>query len=530
MKKILFLLFWGIISLPMTAICTVPDKLRYCDIELNLNADARAKIEESITKLKPASLYFRSLVDRANIFFPFIDEAFALRGVPQDLKYIVIMESSLNAVAVSSSNAVGFWQFKVESGRESGLAIDEFVDERKHIFLSSLAAAKYFYTIARYYDNYLYATIGYNRGPLGAMPFTDEKGFGSRKLDITGETHWYALHAIAYKLAFEDAVGKTDPPMWLQPLSSHGETDVKRLAEAQNLSLEDFKKYNAWINGSQLPAGKDYIYYVPRQGKPELALMQHVGGSGAGKQIGGNTPTKVIEKPKPAVDTQRDTRKFSYLEPNDDPDYGVEYVRVKKGEGLVEIAVRNGVKVKKLQEYNGVTNSYRAAEGDILYLKAPQSRHHHIVQAGESLKGISEKYESTPEKLREKNHLNGSTVFAGQKLSLKKKVAKGQKPTLLATPILAEEIEEVVVPIEVKEQPKETLATGTGLMQMDPSSYRLPAFESKIVLHTVGPKESLWKIAKKYGAWADVIKKLNNMSSSEVSPGQQLKVLQVTDR
>ncbi len=536
MKNTLIVLL-GLLLLPAACLLAeVPEHMRFCDIELSLDAGARTKIEEITTKLKRSPAHFQSLVDRANIYFPFIEEAFDLRGVPQDLKYIVIQESAMVADAVSSSNAVGYWQFKEASARESGLQIDAFVDERKHIFQASLAAAKYFYTIARYYDNYLYAVIGYNRGPVGAIPFTDEHAFGRRKMEVTGDTHWYALHALAHKIAFENALGKSDPPMWLQPMNTHGESDVQTLATAENLSLEDFKKYNSWINGSKLPEGKDFIYYVPRKGKPERALLRHVGGEA--KQIGEltvHTPVKPIDKPKPALVTTpetRDTRKFDYVEPLDDVDYGEEYVRVRENESLVEIAVRNHLRIRKLQEINGFVNYHRPAMGDIVYLKPAKSRHFHIVQAGESLGSIAEKYETTVEKLRAKNRMSGNNVYAGQKLSLKLKVAKGQKPILLAQPSTAtvEETEEVVEPEVVVETKKPIqIAAGAGILETDPASYRLAAFESKMVTHTVGPKESLWKIAKKYGAYADVIKKLNNLSSSELKEGQQLKVLQVTD-
>ncbi len=543
MKKMFFLAMFALTCQAAIAAPVVPERMQFCGMELSINAEARLKIEETVTKIQRYASSYQAMVDRANILFPFIEEAFDLRAVPQDLKYIVIQESSMNADAVSSSNAVGYWQFKEESARESGITIDEYVDERKHIFQSSLGAAKYFYSVARLYDNYLYAVIGYNRGPVGALPFTDDRDYGRKTMEVTGQTHWYAIKALAHKLAFEDALGKTEPQTWLQPMNTHGETDVKKLAEAQGLTFEEFKKYNSWIKGDKLPAGKDFIYYLPRKGKPEWALMRHIGGAGSGKQIGENPPIVMlrpaIEKPKPAQTNPiaRDTRKFDYLEPTDDLAYGAEYVRVQQGESLAEIAVHHQTTAKKLQTYNGFTNYHRPAAGDIVYLKQPQARKFHIVQAGESLTAIAEIYESTPEKLRAKNRSTGNVVFAGQKLSLKKRVSKGQKPTLLAVPnavdIIETEIEEVketiTEPTETK-RPKIVSNAGDGILTIDPLSYRLPAFESKVVTHTVGSNESLWKISKKYGCYADVIKKMNGLTSSEVKQGQQLKVLQITDR
>jgi membrane-bound lytic murein transglycosylase D len=161
MKKLLALLLLFCVSISLKALPDVPEKLTFCNIELSLDHEARATIAETVEKLQKSKVYFQAMTDRANIYLPFVSEAFQLRGVPQDLKYIVIQESALVGDAVSSSNAVGFWQFKTESAKEAGLTIDNDVDERKHIFLSSLAAAKYFYTIAKWYDNYLYAVIGY---------------------------------------------------------------------------------------------------------------------------------------------------------------------------------------------------------------------------------------------------------------------------------------------------------------------------------------------------------------------------------
>jgi membrane-bound lytic murein transglycosylase D len=536
MKKILFALLIVLSCFRLSALNEVPEKLEYCGLELTIDAEARALLTESVTKIKRYPTSFQSMVDRANIFFPFVEEALSLRGVPDDLKYIVIMESAFVGDAVSSSNAVGFWQFKEQSGRESGLQIDEFVDERKHIFLSSLGAAKYFYTIARYFDNYLFAVVGYNRGPVGALPFIVTDELGSRKVRITKDTHWYAMKAIAHKLAYEGAIRKSDPPMWLQPQSTNGETDVKKLADAAGLSVEDFKKYNLWIKGAMLPEGKSYIYYLPRQGKQDLAALKHVRGSNAPKQIGGGAVVKVEEKPKAkaVVATEvRDTRRFAYLEPIQDPQFGVEYVRVKKNESLVEIAVRHKLKPKKLKEINGFSNSYRPQEGDLVYLKASKSRYFHIVQPGESLEKIAGQYATTVEKLRDKNRMTGNNVFAGQKLSLKKKVAKGSKPTLLAstaieTPAEVVEVEEKKVVVPEKKQ--EVLIPNSAGLLDDPAAYRLVDFDSKWVTHTVVQGESVWKIAKKYGAFAEVVKKINGLSSNEVKPGTELKILQVADR
>lgn len=539
MKKLFSFILASLLFLGLSAAPAVPENMRYCGMDLSLDAGARTSIEEIVTKLKHSTIHFQSMVDRANIYFPFVEEALALRGVPDDLKYIVIMESSFVADAVSSSNAVGFWQFKDQSARESGIVIDEYVDERKHIFRSSLGAAKYFYTIAKYFDNYLYAVLGYNRGPVGALPFIDADYLGNRKMRITKETHWYVMKALAHKLAFEEAIRKTDPPMWLQPMSTAGETDIRKLASAAGMSVEDFKKYNLWIKGSTLPEGRNFIYYLPRQGKQDLALLRHVRGGERRIGGGGSKPVeqpKVVTQPvKPTERPTRDTRRFSYVEQDADPDYGVEYVRMKPGESLVEVAVRYHLKPQRLRDMNLLSNAYRPKAGDLVYLKPPQSRRVHIVQPGETLRQIAHVYGVPEAKIQSKNRMTGATIYAHQKLSLKKKVAKGTKPTLLAPPETEDTLVEAPAetPEMPKEQPKEEpvviVPSGSGVLEDDPASYKLPAFTSQWVTHKVVQGESVWKVSKKYGAFAEVVKKVNGLSSNEVAPGTELKILQVKD-
>lgn len=521
MKKLFALLVLFSSAISSKALSEVPEKLSFCNIELSLDQEARSTIAETVDKLQKSKVYFQAITDRVNIYLPFVSEAFQLRGVPQDLKYIVIQESALVGDAVSSSNAVGFWQFKAESAKEAGLIIDSEVDERKHIFLSSLAAAKYFYTISKWYDNYLYAVIGYNRGPVGALPFVDVDDFGAARMKITGNTHWYALKAIAHKLAFEDVLGKSTPPLWLQPLHTNGESNVKKLASNHDMSIEDFRVYNLWIKGNTLPEGKDYIYYVPRRDEMQQALLQHIGSE---KQIGGSTPKPVPVKPKPAVQSQnRDTKRFDYLESNQDLEYGEEYVRTAENESMVEIAVRNKVKLKKLLSYNSMTNYQRPKAGDIIYLKAPKSRGFHIVQEGETLSQIAERYETTVEKIQKKNRMTNTKLYAGQKLSLKKRVEKGTKPTLLAFDNLPEdeEVEEVIIE-ETIERPK----INTDIKA---AGYLLPSFTSKMIVHTAEKGESVWRVAKKYNSNSEVIKKINGLKSNELSPGQKIKVLQIIE-
>ena len=95
-------------------------------------------------------------------------------------------------------------------------------------------------------------------------------------------------------------------------------------------------------------------------------------------------------------------------------------------------------------------------------------------------------------------------------------------------PLEVEEITEK--PVIVPEKKVDVVIPNSAGLLDDPAAYRLADFESKWVTHTVAQNESVWKIAKKYGAFAEVVKKVNGLASNEVKPGTELKILQVLDR
>ena len=125
------------------ATAQAPDHVYFAGMKLNLSDGIRSEIDKQIAIITKNKNYFQAKIDRADTYFPIIERSFQNENVPTDFKYLVIQESGIQADVVSSSNAVGFWQFKAESAKEVGLTIDFRVDERKHITMSSIGAAKY---------------------------------------------------------------------------------------------------------------------------------------------------------------------------------------------------------------------------------------------------------------------------------------------------------------------------------------------------------------------------------------------------
>ncbi len=517
-------------TLPAQSIPEAPEHMDFCGIELTLNSGARNYIDEFIGKLHRSETYFASLVDKANIYLPIVSEAFEVEKVPQDLKYIIIQESSFNGSAVSKSGAVGYWQMKEPSAREVGLVIDKYIDERKHIYRSSVGAARYFFRINRDFDNWVYAVIGYNRGPVGAKAFIDEKNFGKKTLLVTAKTHWYVLKAIAYKIAFQDEVGKRAPTVSLQAYATGGESSVNQLASLRGIDNETLRKYNPWIKGSNLPKGQNLFYYAPSQGgaiasgeQPGSPNQNAVPGVSGSDSPGSDTsPTETsspTETPVSQPRSNRDTRRFTYLDRQSDPDYGKYYAILKAGESLPEVAVRTGNKTARIREYNDLRISARPGAGSFIMLKPAKKMRYHIARTGDTWQIIAGKYDLDYKKLMKQNRTRelGSTLVPGQKVYLKGRKPSGEKVILLDTGQLKKPKAKAVT-VSPEAPPANHGRKGTQKTS-DTSS---PPAKGKI--HTVKAGETLWRISQDYKVPLENLRKWNDLKGNEIFPGQKLKV------
>lgn len=537
---------------------TAPRTMGFCGMNLELTPGCRAKVQEMIDRLYKSPQYFQSLVERCDTYMPFVEDAFNLMKVPEDLKYIVILESALIGDAVSRSNAVGFWQFKDFTAREVGLIVGPKIDERKHIFRSSLGAAKYFSRINRDFDNWIYSIIGYNQGPSGALPYTKARYYGARSMVLGSDLHPYAVKSLAHKIAFQYVLGKNDSPkIWLEPKPTQGETSVLKLAKEASVTVEELQKYNLWIKNYQLPRYVPFTYYVPHnnellfanQSDPNREQYLDVEPDDADAGIAQTRQKEndpFFGKPNPERKNKSQIRavytRFENREITHDPDYGEDFVVSKEGDLMVEIATKYDVSLKKLLVWNNVSKYHPLKPGKVIRLQSKKKTHFHIVQKGETLDIISEMYDISPQKLRKKNRMDGrdEKVYAGQKLYLKKKKPAKERIVLFKFPWTKKEK-------SVKDQKKSKTKTPKPLVEQksppikksvveaDPSARDLKVskrkepqaklYKTKWVWHTVEKGQTLWQLYKLYNCPVDVIKKLNSLPNNDLKPGQKLKIM-----
>ena len=177
---------------------------------LNISDDVIPIIQNEVDALHINDKYFQIFVDRINIYFPVIERILKEEEMPDDLKYLALQESALIPDAVSSSNAVGFWQFKKETAEDYGLTVNDKIDERKNIVSSTRAASRYIKNSNFLFENWIFSIYSYYQGLSGAKAVTDPKLYGSKRMSIDKDTHWYIIKFLGYKIAFEDFIVKSN--------------------------------------------------------------------------------------------------------------------------------------------------------------------------------------------------------------------------------------------------------------------------------------------------------------------------------
>ena len=266
-KLIFFLSLLFSINVFSQNIPQVPEVVTLDKIRLKINEYARNEIQIEVDALHANRKYFNAIIDKINIYFPVIEEILEEENVPTDFKYLSLQESSLIPDAVSSSNAVGFWQFKSTTAKTYGLNINNLVDERRNVVSSTKAAAKYLKNSNFVFDNWIFTLLSYMTGLTGAKSILDEKSYGSKRMEINKNTHWYIKRFLAHKIAYQDEINKESYNDNFTIYENYEAKNIEDLSESLSVNLDDLKSYNKWLKSSELPRDKVYSFLVPLKSK-----------------------------------------------------------------------------------------------------------------------------------------------------------------------------------------------------------------------------------------------------------------------
>jgi membrane-bound lytic murein transglycosylase D len=531
----------------------VPSVIEFAGMKLKLHNHVRQEIQDEVNALHRSQRYFNIKLDRVNLYFPIIERVLAEEKVPDDFKYLVIQESALISDAVSTSNAVGFWQFKIPSAKEVGLKIDGNVDERLNITASTHGAAKYLKRNNFYFNNWVYALIAYQAGVGGANSIVNDKYFGAKKMDLNRKTYWYVIKFLAHKVAFENYIGQGTNKRLYEYMDGGGQS-LKQIASSLGVDYDELRNYNKWLKRGKIPQDKLYWVIIPGLSSPPAQTVKATPQVIKSEDIAFVSPNSDLY-PKIKVGSG-DSR---IVKVN-----GIPGVIADDGEDLKTLALIGGLELSKFLRVNEMDISHPIVAGSVYYYKSKKgkaSEHYHTVLPGEDLWFISQKYGVKIHKLIQKNRLeNEEDIKPGLVLWLRYIRSADQpveyvkipdpEPAIAASmavvepEILQEEVADQVSPededaeimddysqiIEEKEsQPDEIITEQVRYedeaIEEDLTVEELEELDREKVplFHIVEVGETLYAISRKYDISIDEIYRINELSvEDKIGIGQKI--------
>lgn len=185
---------------------TVPAQVTFDGETIDLRRyDRRERMDREMMAFTYMHSTTMLLIKRANRYFPIIEPILKANGIPDDFKYLMVIESNLNNIARSPAGAAGLWQFMPATGREFGLEVNDNVDERYHIEKATVAACKYFKQAYAKYGDWMAVSTAYNAGQ-GRISSQLEKQLASHAMDLwlVEETSRYMFRLLAAKEIFNN--------------------------------------------------------------------------------------------------------------------------------------------------------------------------------------------------------------------------------------------------------------------------------------------------------------------------------------
>jgi hypothetical protein len=256
-----------------------PDQVELFGTKIDLRRfDMRERYDREINSFA----YFHSTtmmyIKRANKYFPIIEPILKANGIPDDFKYLAVIESNLDIRSVSPAKAVGIWQLMTVTGRENGLEINDQIDERYHLEKATEAACRYLKTAYSRYGDWFNVAASYNAGMARiSSELKNQMVSSSFDLLLVEETSRYLFRIMAIKELFSNPYKYgfvLKPENLYQPVStnkveiSQDIPDLAEFAQSYGLNYRQLKEFNPWLRDRKLKistSGKKYILDIPEK-------------------------------------------------------------------------------------------------------------------------------------------------------------------------------------------------------------------------------------------------------------------------
>lgn len=254
----------------------VPQKVTFCGKTIDLTRfDRHERMDRELLAFTYMHSTSIQMVKKANRYFPIVEPILKANGIPDDFKYLMVIESNLNPNARSVAGAAGLWQFMQTTGREYGLEVNKNIDERYHVEKATLAACKYLKDAFEKYQDWVAVAASYNAGQARISNKLEKQQVTDMlDLHLVEETARYVYRIIAAKImlsnpsAFGFRLRAADlymPIPYKEITVTTGIANLATWAKQQGTTYGILKILNPWLRDTFLQnvSKRTYILKVP---------------------------------------------------------------------------------------------------------------------------------------------------------------------------------------------------------------------------------------------------------------------------
>lgn len=499
------------------------------------------------------------MLGQGRYYFPMFEEELSKEGLPLELKYLPVIESALNPIARSRVGATGLWQFMPATGKMYKLEINSLVDERRDPYRSTQAAVKYLKDMYAIYGDWNLVIAAYNCGPGNVNKAIRRSGGKKDYWDLypylPKETRGYvpafiaATYIMSYHTEHKICPAETDLPVLIDTLNVGKLVHFEQISDMINVPVADLRKLNPQFTEDIIPGEyKEYSLKLPLHNLSTFIDLQDT----------------IYTHRADEFLTHQKVRSVATVG-NVGVGGGYATYRVKKGDTLGSIAMRNRISIAQVRKWNGIksdrlsvgqtlkVSDYVApkrtetlAKADVQKEKVSEllaedgvlkrnttvtktTTSTYRVKKGDTWQKVAQNTGATISEIKKWNRVSGNGLIAGKVFKIYKtevveelaEVAKPEAATLaLNTSDISSFLDTYIEELNIPE-PVVTM----GLMNAPTVEVEDGLEEAKVVYHKVVFGETMSQIAEKYNVTVDEILSWNNITKDTSSQVTRLLII-----